>query len=88
LTISEDLDLFANVPELEPTILLTEFLAVRAQVALKINPEEARSKMIIPPILLNSIKQVNTVQLTLSDEFNLTILWEIQASFRSQIALN
>jgi hypothetical protein len=30
----------------------------------------------------------NTVQLTLSDEFNLTILWEIQASFRSQIALN
>jgi hypothetical protein len=27
LTISEDLDIFANVPDLEPSSLLTEFLA-------------------------------------------------------------
>ena len=37
LTISEDLDIFANIPDLEPSILLTEFLADYAQLALKIN---------------------------------------------------
>ena len=37
LTISEDLDLFANIPDLLPTIPLTEFLANNAQMALKIN---------------------------------------------------
>jgi hypothetical protein len=58
LTISEDLDLFANVPELEPSILLTKFLAEYAQLALKINTEKARSEMIIAPILLDFRKQV------------------------------
>jgi hypothetical protein len=43
LTISEDLDIFAKVPELEPSILITEFLAYYAQLALKINTEKARS---------------------------------------------
>jgi hypothetical protein len=43
LTISEDLDIFATVPELEPSILLTDFLADYAQLALKINTEKARS---------------------------------------------
>ncbi len=43
LTISEYLDIFANVPELEPSILLTKFLAGSAQLALKINTEKARS---------------------------------------------
>ena len=33
LTISEDLDVFAKVPELEPSILLTEFLAEYAQLS-------------------------------------------------------
>ena len=42
LTISEDLDLFANVPELKPSILVTDFLAEYAQLALKINTEKAR----------------------------------------------
>ena len=42
LTISENLDLFASVPDLEPSNLLTDFLADRAQLALKINTEKAR----------------------------------------------
>ncbi|MEG4288041.1 hypothetical protein Q5692_04520 [Microcoleus sp. C2C3] len=60
LTISEDLDIFANVPELEPSNLLTEFLADYAQLALKINTEKARSEMIIAPILLDFRKQVSS----------------------------
>ena len=43
LTISEDLDLFASVPDLEPSISLTDFLADHAQIALKIYTEKARS---------------------------------------------
>ncbi|MCL1467350.1 hypothetical protein [Argonema galeatum] len=60
LTISEDLDLFVNVPQLEPSILLTEFLGDNAQLALKINTEKARSEMIIAPILLDLKKQVSS----------------------------
>jgi hypothetical protein len=59
LTISEDIDLFANVPELEHSVLLTEFLGDNAQLALKINTEKARSEMIIAPILLDFRKQVS-----------------------------
>ena len=59
LTISEDIDLFANVPPLEPTPLLTEFLQDNAQLALKINTEKARSEMIIAPILLDLRKQIS-----------------------------
>lgn len=58
LTISEDADLFANVPQLEPSPLLREFLQDNAQLALKINTEKARSEMIIAPILLDLRKQV------------------------------
>ncbi len=36
LTISEDFDIFAKVPELEPSILLTKFLAEYAQSSWKI----------------------------------------------------
>ena len=67
LTISEDLDIFANIPDLEPSILLTEFLADYAQLALKINTEKARwrpapqaTEMIIAPILLDFRKQVSS----------------------------
>jgi hypothetical protein len=60
LTISEDLDLFANLPDLEPSSSLTDFLADHAQLALKINTVKARSEMIIAPILLNLRKQVSS----------------------------
>jgi len=60
LTISEDLDLFVNVPELQPSVLLAEFLGENAQLALKINTEKARSEMIIAPILLDFRKQTSS----------------------------
>jgi len=60
LTISEDVDLFANVPQLEPSPLLREFLQDNAQLALKINTEKARSEMIIAPILLDLRKQISS----------------------------
>jgi hypothetical protein len=58
LTISEDLDSFANFPDLEASILLTKFLESYAQLALKINKEKARLQIIIAPILLDFRKQV------------------------------
>ena len=58
LTISENLDIFANVPDLEPSILLTEFLAKYAQLALKLIQKKHGKKMIIAPILLDLRKQV------------------------------
>ncbi|MCL1471525.1 hypothetical protein [Argonema antarcticum] len=71
LTILEDLDLFANVPELEPTPLLGEFLQNNAQLALKINTEKARSEMIIAPILLDLKKQfVSKISLFSGVDFN------------------
>ncbi|OCQ99232.1 hypothetical protein BCD67_08690 [Oscillatoriales cyanobacterium USR001] len=71
LTISEDLDLFANIPQLEPSPLLTEFLGDNAQLALKINTEKARSEMIIAPILLDLRKQIaSKISLFSGVEFN------------------
>jgi len=72
LTISEDLDLFVNVPELQPSVLLTEFLGENAQLALKINTEKARSEMIIAPILLDFRKQTSSkISLFSGVDFNI-----------------
>ena len=74
LTISEDVDLFTNVPELEPSALLTEFLQDNAQLALKINTEKARSEMIIAPILLDLRKQISSkISLFSGVDFNVDI---------------
>ena len=74
LTISEDIDLFANVPELEPSALLTEFLQDNAQLALKINTKKARSEMIIAPILLDLRKQISSkISLFSGVDFNVDI---------------
>jgi len=74
LTISEDVDLFANVPELEPSALLTEFLQDNAQLALKINTDKARSEMIIAPILLDLRKQLGSkISLFSGVDFNVDV---------------
>ena len=74
LTISEDIDLFANVPELEPSALLTEFLQDNAQLALKINTKKVRSEMIIAPILLDLRKQISSkISLFSGVDFNVDI---------------
>ncbi|MEG4284154.1 hypothetical protein QUB68_13585 [Microcoleus sp. A006_D1] len=74
LTISEDVDLFANVPQLEPSALLAEFLQDNAQLALKINTEKARSEMIIAPILLDLRKQLGSkISLFSGVDFNVDV---------------
>ena len=74
LTISENQDLFANIPQLEPSPLLREFLQDNAQLALKINTEKARSEMIIAPILLDLRKQISSkISLFSGVDFNVDI---------------
>lgn len=52
LKLHENLNLFAEIPELEPSQMLTSFLQENIPLALGINTEKARSEMIITPILL------------------------------------
>ncbi|MGK7871870.1 MAG: hypothetical protein AB4426_00655 [Xenococcaceae cyanobacterium] len=58
LTISENIELFTDVANLEPSPLLTEFLQENAPLALQINTEKARSEMIIAPLLLDLRKRL------------------------------
>lgn len=52
LTITESSLLLADVPEIETSELLTTILKKNMDLAVSINTEKARSKMIIAPILL------------------------------------
>ncbi|MDJ1172470.1 hypothetical protein PMG71_23865 [Roseofilum sp. BLCC_M154] len=52
LKLHENLNLFAEIPESEPSPMLTTFLQESIPLALGINTEKARSEMIITPILL------------------------------------
>jgi hypothetical protein len=58
LTTSETVDLFADVPGLECSALLTEILRYNVPLALASNSEKARSEMIISPILIDLRKQL------------------------------
>ena len=53
LTTSETVDLFGNVPDLECSALLTEILRYNVPLAVANNSEQARSEMIISPILID-----------------------------------
>ncbi len=57
LTISDKIDMFAAVSELESSTLLTEILKDNVPLALSSNTEKSRSEMIIAPILLEFRKQ-------------------------------
>lgn len=59
LTTSETVDLFAEVPELECSALLTEILRYNVPLALASNSEKARSEMIISPILIDLRRQLS-----------------------------
>jgi hypothetical protein len=50
LTISDKIDMFAAVSELESSTLLAEILKDNIPLALSSNTEKARSEMIIAPI--------------------------------------
>ena len=71
LTISESSQLFADVPEIEPSELLTTILKENTDLAVSINTEKARSEMIIAPILLEIRRKLNyLISLFSGIEFN------------------
>ena len=59
LTISERSDIFAEIPELAPSVFLQETLRDNMALALGSNTEKARSELIIAPILVELRKQLN-----------------------------
>lgn len=60
LTISDRVNLFANIPELESSNWLKETLDYNVPIALGSNTEKARSELIIAPILVELRKQLNS----------------------------
>ena len=60
LQIDEQLDLFANVPPVQPSATLANALAETAQLAIAINTEKARSEMLITPVLLEIWRQAQS----------------------------
>ena len=71
LTITESSQLFADVPEIEPSELLTTILKENIDLAVSINTEKARSEMIIVPILLEIRRKLNyQISLFSGIEFN------------------
>jgi hypothetical protein len=71
LKITESSQLFADVPEIEPSELLTTILKENIDLAVSINTEKARSEMIIAPILLEIRRKLNyNISLFSGIEFN------------------
>lgn len=59
LTISDRINLFSNVPELEPSPLFVEILKENVPIALSSNTDKSRSSMITAPILIELRKLFN-----------------------------
>ncbi|MCL1463816.1 hypothetical protein LAY41_05130 [Argonema galeatum A003/A1] len=59
LTISSKVDLYSSVPELKCSDFLAETIRYNLPFALGSNTEKSRSEMIISPILLELIRQLN-----------------------------
>ncbi len=72
LTISDKIDMFAAVSELESSTLLAEILKDNIPLALSSNTEKARSEMIIAPILIELRKQLN-LEISLFSGINFTV---------------
>jgi hypothetical protein len=72
LKVNEQVDFFANVPEVQPGDFLKEILRNNLPLALAINTEKSRSEMIIAPILIELRKSVNNqISLFSGTEFNI-----------------
>lgn len=72
LTISDTIDIFAFVPEIETPILLTETLAENLPLALASNTEKSRSEMIISPILI-AVRKYLKNQISLFSGIDFTV---------------
>jgi hypothetical protein len=73
LTLNENIDLFATIPEVEASEILKVMLKENASLAVDINTEKARSELIIAPILLEVRRQLNyQIGLFSGSEFNVS----------------
>ncbi|MFN6529822.1 hypothetical protein [Nostoc sp. ChiSLP03a] len=72
LTISDKVDIFASVHEVECPPLLTEVLRENVPLALASNTEKSRSEMIIAPILIAVRKYLNN-QISLFSGIDFTV---------------
>jgi hypothetical protein len=71
LNLTEQLNMFANISEIEYSNLLKETLEYNIPLALEIATEKARSEMIITPILIEIKKQCQSkISLFSGKEFN------------------
>ncbi|MEG3851216.1 hypothetical protein QT971_30310 [Microcoleus sp. herbarium19] len=72
LTISDNVNLFANIPELSSSNLLKETLDYNVPIALGSNTKKSRSELIIAPILVELRKQLNS-QIALFSGIDFTV---------------
>ncbi len=72
LSISDKIDIFSSVPELELTPFLAETLRENVPLALASNTEKSRSEMIIAPILISVRKHLNA-QISLFSGIDFTV---------------
>jgi hypothetical protein len=72
LTIADKIDIFASIPEIECSALLTEILKENIPLALASNTEKSRSEMIITPILIAIRKYLNN-QISLFSGIDFTV---------------
>ncbi|NET69994.1 MAG: hypothetical protein F6K62_02780 [Sphaerospermopsis sp. SIO1G2] len=72
LTISDQVDIFASIPEVECPYLLTELLSDNVPLALASNTEKSRSEMIIAPILITVRKYLKN-QISLFSGIDFTV---------------
>lgn len=71
LTLCDRRDLFADIPEVQPSDYLKETLDYNIPLALAIDSEKARSEMIVTPILIEVKKQTGSqISLFSGVEFN------------------
>ena len=71
ITLTRTVNLFADIPEIEPSTFLQETLQFNLPLALEINSEKARSELIVTPILVE-IKKLLPERMSLFSgrEFN------------------
>ena len=71
INLTRTVDLFADIPEIEPSSFLQETLQFNLPLALEINSEKARSELIVAPILVE-IKKLLPERMSLFSgrEFN------------------
>ncbi|HAC63813.1 MAG TPA: hypothetical protein DCF68_09805 [Cyanothece sp. UBA12306] len=74
VTITDRINLFANIPTAEPSDFLKQTLQENLALALAINTEKARSELIVTPILVELRKQFNyQISLFSGKEFNVDL---------------